>query len=74
MSSMMTTLLPSSVVSRSFSKRTSPEVASSSRVIRLKAGKRADARAAFDRVARDASDDTSLANLAVSMRDAIAPQ
>lgn len=39
----------------------------------LKAGKRSDARAAFDRAARDASDDTPLANLAVSMRDAIAP-
>lgn len=37
----------------------------------LREGKRAEARTAFDRVARDSSGDPALQNLAVSMRDAI---
>lgn len=37
----------------------------------LREGKRAEARAAFDAVARDASGDAALRNLAVAMRDAI---
>ena len=40
----------------------------------LRTGKRADARAAFERAAHDAIGDASLANLALSMRNAIAPQ
>lgn len=40
----------------------------------LRTGKRTDARAAFDRAARDANGDTALVNLALSMRNAIAPQ
>jgi len=40
----------------------------------LRTGKRADARAAFDRAARDANGDAALVNLALSMRNAIAPQ
>ncbi|MDQ2991873.1 MAG: tetratricopeptide repeat protein, partial [Candidatus Eremiobacteraeota bacterium] len=40
----------------------------------LKAGKYAAARAAFDRAARDAHGDASLATLALSMRDAIEQQ
>jgi len=38
----------------------------------LKTGRRADARVAFDEVARDPNGDSALANLAGSMRDAIA--
>jgi tetratricopeptide (TPR) repeat protein len=38
----------------------------------LREGKRTEARAAFDAVARDASGDVALRNLAVAMRDAIA--
>jgi hypothetical protein len=37
----------------------------------LREGKRAEARMAFDRVAKDAASDPALQNLALSMRDAI---
>ncbi len=40
----------------------------------LKSGLKSDARAAFDRAAKDASGDVALANIAVAMRDSIAPQ
>ncbi len=40
----------------------------------LRTGKRIEARAAFERAAHDADGDTALVNLALSMRNAIAPE